>query len=295
MKKILWSMFVAVSVMASCNQANSTNSSIEKEDTKNKNEVLNMTSDNSRTKVSVETSFGEIVVELYNETPKHRDNFIKLVNEKYYDGVLFHRVIKDFMIQAGDGNSKNAKAGQMLGSGDPGYTIEAEIVYPGLFHKRGALAAARTGDNVNPERRSSGSQFYIVTGRKYNESSIRQMEQRMTEMKKQQVFNSLVTPHRKEIMKLRMANDTAALNKLQAELIAQTEAQVAQNPDKFTPEQIEAYTTIGGTPHLDGQYTVFGEVVKGMDVVEKIENVETGKADRPKDDVKIISMKIINK
>lgn len=295
MKKILWSMFVAVSVMASCNQANSTNSSIEKEDTKNKNEVLNMTSDNSRTKVSVETSFGEIVVELYNETPKHRDNFIKLVNEKYYDGVLFHRVIKDFMIQAGDGNSKNAKAGQMLGSGDPGYTIEAEIVYPELFHKRGALAAARTGDNVNPERRSSGSQFYIVTGRKYNESSIRQMEQRMTEMKKQQVFNSLVTPHRKEIMKLRMANDTAALNKLQAELIAQTEAQVAQNPAKFTPEQIDAYTTIGGTPHLDGQYTVFGEIVKGMDVVEKIENVETGKADRPKDDVKIISMKIINK
>ena len=122
------------------------------------------TNDNQMTKVELQTSLGNIVVELYNETPQHRDNFIKLVKEGYYDGVLFHRVIKDFMIQTGDGNSKTAGPNTMLGDGDPGYTIPAEFVYPQYFHKRGALAAARTGDQVNPERRSSGSQFYIVTG-----------------------------------------------------------------------------------------------------------------------------------
>ena len=121
---------------------------------------------------------------LYKETPKHHDNFVKLVNEGYYNGVLFHRVINQFMIQTGDGNSKTAKPGQMLGTGDPGYTIEAEFVYPKFFHKRGALAAARTADQVNPERRSSGSQFYIVTGKAYNEQQIIQMEKQLQMMKK---------------------------------------------------------------------------------------------------------------
>ena len=245
------------------------------------------------TKVELNTSLGIIVVGLYKETPKHHDNFVKLVKEGYYDGVLFHRVINNFMIQTGDGNSKTAKPGQMLGTGDPGYTIEAEFVYPKFFHKRGALAAARTGDNVNPERRSSGSQFYIVTGRKYAPEMMAQMEHRMNDQKRQQVFESLVAPRRKEVMKMRMAGDTAALNKLQAELIELTEQEVAKNPVKFTDAQINAYTTVGGAPHLDGQYTVFGEVTRGMDVVDKIECVETGRADRPVTDVKVISMKIV--
>ena len=221
------------------------------------------------------------MIELYDETPKHRDNMVKLVKEGYYDGVLFHRVIKDFMIQTGDPKSKTATAGQRLGTGDPGYTIEAEIVYPQFFHKRGALAAARTGDNVNPERRSSGSQFYIVTGRRFTEGTLQMMEERMNEQKKQSVFESLAAPHRQDVMKM------------QNELIALTEQEVAKNPVKVTQAQVEAYSTLGGAPHLDGQYTVFGEVVKGMDVVDKIENVETGDADRPTTDVKVISMKIM--
>ena len=135
------------------------------------------------TQVELKTSLGDIVVALYNETPKHRDNFIKLVNDGYYDGVLFHRVIKDFMVQTGDGNSKTATPGQMLGDGDPGYTIPAEFVYPKYFHKRGALAAARTGDQVNPERASSGSQFYIVTGKLYSSSELEMMKSRLADGK----------------------------------------------------------------------------------------------------------------
>lgn len=286
---------MSVLAVASCGSTNSRRS--ESGDSTAAEQVINdrtmNTVDNNRTKVLMSTSMGDIEIELYDETPKHRDNMVKLVKEGYYDGVLFHRVIKDFMIQTGDPKSKTATAGQMLGSGDPGYTIEAEIVYPRYFHKRGALAAARTGDNVNPERRSSGSQFYIVTGKTYNEPTLEMMEERMNEQKKQQVFESLVAPRRKDVMKMRMAGDTAGLTQLQNELVALTEAEVAKNPVKFTPEQIGAYSTVGGAPHLDGQYTVFGEVVKGMDVVDKIECVETGRADRPVADVKVISMKIV--
>ena len=148
--------------------------------------------DNEMTKVKLETTLGDIIVELYNETPQHRDNFIKLVQSGYYDGVLFHRVIKDFMIQTGDGNSKTAGPETTLGEGDPGYTIEAEFVYPKYFHKRGALAAARTGDQVNPERRSSGSQFYIVTGKIYSSDELKMMTQRLTDVRKQDIFRRLV-------------------------------------------------------------------------------------------------------
>lgn len=249
--------------------------------------------DNKMTKVKLETTLGDIVVELYNETPQHRDNFIKLVKEGYYDGVLFHRVIKDFMIQTGDGNSKKAGPETTLGDGDPGYTIEAEFVYPKYFHKRGALAAARTGDQVNPERRSSGSQFYIVTGKIYSSDDLNMMTKRLADMKKQDIFRRLVTENNAKIQELQQSQDTAGLQALQNELIQQTEAEAANQPFTLTDEQIDAYTSVGGTPHLDGQYTVFGEVVSGMDVVDKIQNTTTGRMDRPTVDIKIVKATIL--
>ena len=245
------------------------------------------------TKVAFETTLGNIVVKLYNETPKHRDNFLKVVNDSVYNGVLFHRVIKDFMIQTGDPSSKTAAAGQQLGSGDLGYTVQAEFVYPQYFHKKGALAAARTGDAVNPERRSSASQFYIVTGKSYSPQQVEMMEQRMGDQKKEDIFSGLVRERVDSIRNMQAAGDSLGLEELQNELIALTEAEYAKNPLKFTPAQVEAYTTVGGTPHLDGQYTVFGEVVEGMDVVDKIQQAATDPSDRPVDDIKIISAKVV--
>ena len=244
--------------------------------------------------VKMETTMGNIVVKLYNETPAHRDNFVKLVKEGYYDGTLFHRVINQFMIQGGDGDSRNAKPGQQLGMGDPGYTIPAEFVYPKYFHKKGALAAARQGDQVNPEKASSGSQFYIVTGNVIPEGQIGQFERQLQMQQEQNVFNTLVAAHRDEIMNMRRNRDQAGLQALQEQLINETRQQVArEGVFTLTPEQRAAYTTVGGAPHLDGAYTVFGEVVEGMDVVEKIEKVETDRAARPVADVKVISMKIV--
>ena len=243
--------------------------------------------------VDIKTSVGDIRIRLYGETPKHRDNFVKLVKKGVYDGVLFHRVINKFMIQTGDPDSKGAPAGKMLGSGGPGYDIEAEINYPKFFHKRGALAAARQGDEVNPERRSSGSQFYIVTGRVYNASQLTQMEKQLQMQQQQTIFNGLAMQYRDSIMNMRRNRDQAGLQALQDELVAKTEAEAAKNPAKFTQEQIQAYSTVGGTPHLDGTYTVFGEVVEGMDVVAKIEMTPTGAHDRPQEDIKIISMTIV--
>lgn len=243
--------------------------------------------------VDIKTSVGDIRIRLYGETPKHRDNFVKLVKKGVYDGVLFHRVINKFMIQTGDPDSKGAPAGKMLGSGGPGYDIEAEINYPKFFHKRGALAAARQGDEVNPERRSSGSQFYIVTGRVYNASQLTQMEKQLQMQQQQTIFNGLAMQYRDSIMNMRRNRDQAGLQALQDELVAKTEAEAAKNPAKFTQEQIQAYSTVGGTPHLDGTYTVFGEVVEGMDVVAKIEMTPTGAQDRPQEDIKIISMTIV--
>ncbi len=256
---------------------------------KQDNQMTTAQTDSNSVVVDITTTLGDIKVLLYGDTPKHRDNFVKLVNEGFYNGVLFHRVINEFMVQTGD---KTAAPGQMLGSGDPGYTLEAEFVYPKHFHKRGALAAARTGDEANPERRSSGSQFYIVTGKAYNEGQLDQMEKQMQMMQQQDIFNKLVAERRDTVMALRRNRDQAGLQKLQEELIAITEKQAAENPVKMTPEQRQAYTTVGGTPHLDGAYTVFGEVLEGMDVVDKIQKVETGAADRPVEDVKIIKMSI---
>lgn len=247
------------------------------------------------TMLKIETTLGDIKVKLYNETPKHRDNFIKLAKEGMYNGTLFHRVIKDFMVQAGDPESKNAPKGKMLGAGDVGYTIPAEIVYPKYFHKKGALSAARQGDNVNPEKKSSGCQFYIVTGKVYNDSTLIGMEQQMNENKLTTVFNSLAQKHAKEIYKMRKANDEDGLYDLQEKLFAQAQEEVAKQPEfHFTKEQIEAYSTVGGTLHLDGEYTVFGEVVEGMDIVDKIQNVKTDRNDRPEEDVKIVKVSLLD-
>lgn len=243
--------------------------------------------------VDIKTSVGDIRVRLFGDTPAHRDNFLRLVKEKFYNGVLFHRVINEFMVQTGDPDSKDAPAGKHLGSGGPDYTLEAEIKYPKHFHYRGALAAARQGDQVNPERRSSGSQFYIVTGKSYNEQQLSQMEQQMQMMAKQQIFNDIAKDYRDSIMNMRRNRDQAGLQALQEEILAITEKKAAENPVSLTEEQKQAYSTIGGTPHLDNQYTVFGEVVAGMDVVEKIEKAETDSSDRPKDDIRIISMSIV--
>ena len=246
-----------------------------------------------RTQVKIETTMGDIVVELYNETPKHRDNFIKLAKEGVYDSTLFHRVIRQFMIQAGDPESKNAADTAHLGSGDVGYTIPAEFV-PKFFHKKGALAAARMGDDVNPERASSGCQFYIVTGRKFRESQLLDMAGQKNNARMDTIFNQLARKHMKEIYKLKKANDQDALLELQDSLEAQAYAiYKEEEPFMFTPEQLSAYSTIGGAPHLDGAYTVFGQVVSGMETVEKIEGTKTGKADRPVENVRILKATVL--
>lgn len=231
------------------------------------------------------------MVQLYDVTPKHRDNFIKLVNEGYYDGVLFHRVIKDFMVQTGDPDSKTAGPDAMLGSGGPDYTIDAEFVYPTLYHKRGALAAARTGDQMNPERKSSGSQFYIVTGRTYTSAELAQMETQMLDQRRQAYFSSKVQANRDRIIAMQQAGDEAGLRTLQQQYIAETEANV--KPEQIPAAMAEVYSTQGGTPFLDAQYTVFGQVLEGMDVVDKIENAPTNGQDRPLTDIKIIKAEVI--
>ena len=202
-------------------------------------------SQTKNTEVLFETTAGNIRIALYDETPQTRDNFLKITKMGIYDSLLIHRVIKDFMIQSGDTNSKHAKPGQLLGTGDFDYTTEAEFRLPQIFHRRGVVAMARESDKVNPERRSSACQFYIVWGKVYS--------------------------------------DDRVLAKVQERLDSVTRGQV-----KLTPEMIEVYKTIGGTPHLDGQYTVFGEVIEGMDIVEKIQAVETDKNSRPLEDIRIL-------
>ena len=205
--------------------------------------------DDGRTHVVLHTSKGDITLALYNETPLHRDNFIRLVQTHFLDSLLFHRVIKDFMIQSGDPTSRHAQPGQHLGAGGPNYTIPAEIKFPQLYHKRGALAAARTADQVNPERRSSGSQFYIVWGHDYSTEEL-------------------------EATLKSIAEDTGR--------------------QLDYPEEVKKdYYKHGGTPSLDGAYTVFGEVVDGLNVVDKIQCVQTDYADRPIDDVRILSAEIL--
>ena len=254
----------------------------------------NSNSMDKETKVKIETSMGDIVVKLYNETPRHRDNFLKLVTDGTYEGLLFHRVIRNFMIQGGDPTSKNAPKGAQLGEGDLDYTVPAEFIYPKYFHKRGALSAARQGDNVNPERASSASHFFIVTGKVVNDSTLLSMEQQMRNQRLNAAFDTLARKHMKEIFKMRQKNDQDGLMDLQEKLMAEAEAEVSKEPEfHFTPEQVKAYTTVGGTPHLDGAYSVFGEVVEGMEIVDAIQQVKTDRNDRPETDVVIKKMTVV--
>ncbi len=249
--------------------------------------------DKTHTYVSIKTDLGEIIVKLYNDTPGHRDNFIKLVNSGFYEDLLFHRVIKDFMIQGGDPDSRQAGSEQSLGTGGPGYTIPAEFT-PSHFHKKGALAAARQGDNVNPRKESSGSQFYIVTGTIFTDGQLASMEQQLTRRKEEMVFQSLLSKRRKEIMQYRLERNQTALSELQDNLIKETkEIMKKDGAVRFSPDQKQAYTTIGGSPHLDGDYTVFGEVVEGFDVLDRIQSVPTRNGDRPEHDIKM-SMKVLD-
>lgn len=281
MKKIILSALLSLSVLIGIRaQLTSDNMTT---DINNPNDV----------KVLLHTTAGDITLLLYGDTPRHTENFVKLVNQGHYDGLLFHRVINDFMIQGGDPDSKDAPKGKMLGAGDMGYTLEAEILFPTHFHHRGAIAAARQGDNVNPERRSSASQFYIVTGRKYTPAQIDQLDRQAVMKKKQEVFNNLSLEYRDSIMAMRRNNDQNGLNELRDKLAAETERITANDSTVFTPEMREAYMNEGGTPHLDGTYTVFGRVLEGMDVVDKIQKVETDSHDRPIEDVRIISAKIL--
>lgn len=242
--------------------------------------------------VLISTEFGDIKIKLYNETPLHRDNFIKLAEKGFYNDLLFHRVIKDFMIQGGDPDSKNAAPGQMLGNGGPGYEIPAEF-NPKFFHKKGALAAARESDQVNPEKKSSGSQFYLVQGKVYEMEQLAVMEDRMNQTAKIDIFRNFIAKpenaeYKKKLDSCQQAQNFEELNKMVQEIEEKTKDEYAK-VDKFsyTDEQKKEYSTVGGTPHLDGAYTVFGEVIEGLDVIDKIAAVETGANDRPAKDVKM--------
>lgn len=235
------------------------------------------------TKVMMITPYGVIKIKLYNQTPLHRDNFIKLVEQHYYDSLLFHRVIKNFMIQGGDPDSKDAKQGIELGNGGPDYTIPAEFNKE-LFHKKGVLAAARESDFQNPSQASSGSQFYIVQGKIFTDSLLQIQANRITKSK---LFNKIINREENKTYLAKYKEYTTA-QKLDSvkyiyEIIDKMVAQELPTvtPHEFTEEQKKIYTTIGGTPHLDGSYTIFGEVYEGMEVVEKIAEQKTDARNRP--------------
>ena len=222
--------------------------------------------------VEIYTEYGNIKIKLYDETPIHRDNFIKLVQDSAYNGILFHRVYKNFMIQAGDPKSRDAESGAMLGNNSIGENLPAEIL-PQFFHKRGALATARTLTN-NPERKSSGSQFFLVQGFVYTPDSLQQRVDSININRKHEI--------EQQLMQSNQAEDTHLLDSLY-----QKEKLV------LTPEQQQAYTTIGGLPHLDGRFTIFGEVLEGLDVIEKITLVEANEHGRPTKDIPIKAVKIL--
>jgi len=244
--------------------------------------------------VCFETSYGKISVRLYPETVKHRQNFIQLVDAGFYNGVLFHRVITDFMIQTGDPKSKTAKSGATLGSGGMGYTISPELVYPRYYHKRGAVAAARKGDEVNPKKESSGCQFYIVQGRTFTDEELDALEEGNKQKLEGKLFQEIMKTKQNLVQRYRSEQDQAMLDKLRDSILEEVRGKIETDSTyKFTEQQRNDYKTIGGAPHLDGGYTVFGEVVEGMDVVDKISKLQVGKNDRPVEDVKVLKAEIV--
>lgn len=256
----------------------------------------------TRSKVLIHTDFGDIKIVLYDETPLHRDNFMKLVKNRTLDSTLFHRIIKQFMIQGGDPDSKNAKKGAMLGNGNVGYTLPAEI-HPNLYHKRGALAAARLGDDVNPNHESSGCQFYIVEGSVFTDSSLDVLiRTRMEQPIKQKIFDAFINKPENANLKAGFiraqqramtSRNPDSLNYYAAIINPIIDAEFEKTPHRvITLEQRKTYTTYGGTPHLDGAYTVFGEVIDGMEVVDVIASQPRDKNDRPLRDVRM-TIKVI--
>ena len=256
------------------------------------------TSKPQETLVSISTPYGNIVVKLYDSTAKHKDNFIKLAEKGYFNGTLFHRVIKNFMIQGGDPSSINAIPGQLLGDGDTSYTIPFEYV-PSYLHKRGAFAAAREGDDVNPLKASSASQFYIVQGKVFTNDELDAVELKVERRTKQYIMMDLLKKQGKEdelkaFTQMADKRDTANIRLMINKYRNAVDAQYMRTkPFKLTAEQRRVYTTIGGTPHLDGAYTVFGEVVSGMEIVDQIAVVETDSNDRPIQDIRM-KIKIVN-
>ncbi|HXC04619.1 MAG TPA: peptidylprolyl isomerase [Bacteroidia bacterium] len=243
------------------------------------------------TRILLHTDLGDMKIRLFNETPKHRDNFIKLVKDSTLNGTLFHRVIEGFMIQGGDVDSKKAAPGIPLGNGNVGYTIPAEF-NPNYFHKKGALAGARESDEVNPRKESSGCQFYIVQGKTFTDSILNQLELRMKGQLLQQLFTEYINKPeniatRTNLIRLQQQQKGDSMQLLIAPIQPVLDKELEKHPYKFTEEQRNAYKTIGGAPHLDGGYTVFGEVYEGLDVVDKIAAVEKDQNDRPKKDIHV--------
>lgn len=251
-------------------------------------------SSNGPVKIKIETTLGNMVAVLYDDTPLHRDNFVKNIKEGVYKDLLFHRVIKEFMIQGGDPDSKNAPADKVLGNGSLGYTIPAEFK-PNHYHKKGVLAMARQGDDVNPKKESSSCQFYIVHGKVFEDNVLTMMEDRFNQQTRNQIFNEFLmkTENAEWLKKAQDAVNSKDNAKLQ-EVVNHFSPQIEEELTKrgkfaFTAEQRKIYTTLGGAPHLDGNYTVFGEITEGLDVIDKIAAEVTDRYDRP---VKNIIMNI---
>lgn len=252
--------------------------------------------DKAQYEYQITTPFGNIVVDLYPQTPLHQQNFDKLVSEKYYDSTLFHRVIKNFMIQGGDPQSKNATPIQNLGNGGPNYTIPAEIIDT-LYHFKGALAAARQGDQINPLKASSGSQFYIVHGQKVTEDMLNRVEimintdrvQKMAE----KLFNDSVNINIKNKLTLfRNTHQKDSFDYYVQVITQMAEKKIGNNKFKYTPQARAKYIELGGAPHLDGSYTVFGYVKQGLNIVDSIAHQKIGRNDRPDKDIQMTITKI---
>lgn len=241
-------------------------------------------------RVVISTKYGDITLKLYTKTPKHHDNFLKLVNDGYFDSTLFHRVIEYFMIQGGDPDSKDANPGQMLGNGGPEYTLPFEYV-PEYIHKKGVLAMGRESDDVNPSLASSGSQFYIVQGKVFDDQGLDAVEKKVERRNKKYILlRLLMKPGNEKLLadykRFDEAKDTVQTNLIMDQFHKEVETEFASiKPFKLSENQRNVYKTLGGAPHLDGYYTVFGEVIKGMEVVDKIAASKTDSLDRPLDDI----------